>query len=232
MKQFVLVPAHNEEKHIREIILRLKKIKNIKILVVDDGSTDKTSEIAKKLGVILVKHKKRRGKGEAIKTGLKHILKNYPKTKYVVLIDADLQYLPEEVIDILNPLQKNKADLVTGFRDWKKVPLRHRLGNWVWRTSFNLLFGTRFKDTNCGFMGMNIKAIKEIVNSLHGGYILENMIFVKALKSKLRIRQVPITVIYKKKSGVLRGIRMVLGVLVFILKEGLKYRFGIENFLK
>jgi glycosyltransferase involved in cell wall biosynthesis len=225
--QFVILPAHNEEKNIEEVISRLKNLKDINILVVDDGSTDKTFEKASKLGIILLRHEKNKGKGEAIKTGLKFIFENYPQAKNFVFLDADLQYLPEEVPKILEPLEKDEADFVMGCRDWKKVPFRHRLGNWVWRTTFNLLFGTKFKDTNCGFMGLNEKAARKIVDFLHGGYILENTILVQILKNKLRIKHVPVTIIYKKKSGFLRGIRMVLGVLIFILREGIKYRLEI-----
>jgi glycosyltransferase involved in cell wall biosynthesis len=175
----------------------------------------------------LLRHEKNKGKGEAIKTGLKHVIQNFPEAKYFVLLDADLQYLPEEVPKILEPLVKGEADFVIGYRDWRKVPFRHRLGNWVWRTFFNLLFGTNFKDTNCGFMGVNLKAAKIIVDVLHGGYIIENTIFVQILKNKLRTKQVPVLVFYKKKSGILRGMRVVLGVLSFIIKEGIKYRLEI-----
>jgi glycosyltransferase involved in cell wall biosynthesis len=225
MSYATLIPAYNEEKNIREVILRLKKDRKIKIIVIDDGSMDETAIIAKKLGVTLVRHTTRKGKGEAIKSGFAYILKNRPETKYVILLDADLQYLPEEARKLLKPLEKNEADFVTGYRDWATVPFRHRLGNFVWRTTFNLFFGTDFKDTNCGFAALNREALKKIKN-IHGGYVLESEMFVDALRGKLRVKQVPVRVIYHHTRAVASGIRVVAGVLFFIVKEGLKYQLN------
>lgn len=229
MADLVLIPAYNEAKSIRELIIRLKKHDNIELIVVDDGSIDKTAETAKQLGATVLTLKTRRGKGQALKEGFSYILKNQPGAKYVVLIDADMQYLPEEVPKILEPLKKDEADLVTGYRDFSKVPYRHRMGNFAWRTLFNIIFGMNFKDTNCGFMSMTREAMEKMIDAIHGGYIIENAIFVQAIKNKMRIKQVPVTVVYHRKSKVVRGIRVVAGVLIFILKEGFKYRLGIKN---
>jgi len=229
MTHYALVPAFNEEKNIREVILRLKKHKDVNIIVVDDGSTDSTSRIAQKLGTVLVRHETNKGKGEALNSGFEYILKKCPKAKYVAVIDADMQYLPEDAMKLLKPLEKGEADFVTGYRNWFVVPFRHRLGNFVWRKFFNILFGTDFKDTNCGYIALTRDAMKKVKRALHGGYIIENSVFIEAIKNKFRIKQVPVSVIYKRKSGVVRGIRIVLGVFIFILIEGFKFRLGIKD---
>ena len=221
MKVASLIPAYNEEKTIYEVVRRVKKLKMLPI-VIDDCSSDKTFELAKKAGAIVLRHEKNRGKGEALRTGFEFLKKM--NVENVVLIDADMQYLPESSKDLLEVLEKKNADIVMGARDFKEIPLRHRLGNFVWRNSFNLLFGTNFLDTNCGLMALKKSAIEKIKDSLQGGYIVENSILVQALKNNLKIEQAPVKVKYKKTSGFLRGIRVVLGVLIFILKEGLKYR--------
>jgi glycosyltransferase involved in cell wall biosynthesis len=224
MKAIALIPAYNEEKTIKKVISETENAGLVPI-VIDDGSTDKTYENAKKMNIVVIKHSENRGKGEALKTGFNFILKNLPKIRNVVIVDADMQYSPKDSIKILDPLIKGGTDFVMGCRDWSTVPLRHNLGNCVWRGIFNLFFGTKLKDTNCGYMGLSRKAMKKI-RRIHGGYIIENMMLVEALKHKLRIKQVSVSVTYKDKRDIFSGLRMGLGVLVFIIVEGIKYRFG------
>ncbi|MEM5843956.1 MAG: glycosyltransferase family 2 protein [Candidatus Aenigmatarchaeota archaeon] len=224
MKVYSLIPAYNEEKTIYEVVRRTKKL-GIVPVVIDDCSFDKTYELAKKAGAIVLRHEINKGKGEALKTGFNY-LKKRNDIKAVVLLDADLQYSPEEALKILAPIEAKEAEFVTGYRDFRKIPFRHKLGNFVWKSSFNLLFGTNFKDTNCGLIAIAGNKIKTLSKAVYGGYIIENALFIQALKNRLKIKQVPVKVLYKKKSGIIRGVRVVLGVLIFILKEGIKFRLG------
>ena len=224
MKAIALIPAYNEEKTIKKVISEIEHVGLVPI-VIDDGSTDRTHEISKKMNIVVIKHSENRGKGEALKTGFNFILKNLPKIRNVVIVDADMQYSPKDSIRILDPLIKNEADFVMGCRDWSTVPLRHNFGNLVWRGIFNLFFETKLKDTNCGYMGLSRKALKKI-RRIHGGYIIESMMLVEALEHKLRIKQVPVSVTYRTKRTIFSGWRMGLGVLIFIIKEGIKYRLS------
>jgi len=232
MKAVCLIPAYNEERNIREVVERTGKTGLFdEIIIVDDGSKDGTAEIAKKLSsgktkVTLILHGKNRGKGEALKTGFEYILKK-TDSDVAVIMDADMQYPPEQAGKVIEPIESGRADFVMGFRDFRKVPFRHRLGNFVWKTSFNILFGTRLRDTNCGLMALSRKAL-ESVGTVYGGYIIENAMLASMVRKGLRIEQVPVAVDYHRASGIKRGIRMVSGVLFFIIKEGLKYRFGMK----
>jgi len=223
MDTVVLIPAYNEEKTIKEIIKDLKKRVKSKIIVVNDASTDKTGELAEKERVLVLTHKTNKGKGGALKTGFRYILKNLPKIEYVILIDADSQYPPSEVPKILKPLKNKEADVVSGYRNWKKIPFRHRLGNFVWKTSFNFFFGTSFKDTNCGLMGLNRKTVK-VIKNIGGGYIIENMMYSQIIEKGLIVKQVPVKVVYHEVRDVPSGVRILLGVLIFIVREGIKHR--------
>jgi len=227
METIVLIPAYNEEKNIKEVVNRTKNSGFFPI-VIDDGSADKTSEIVKKGGAVVVTHEKNKGKGEAMTTGFKLIAEKYSKTKYIVILDADLQYNPEDIPRVIQPLRDNEADFVTGYRNWKEVPRRHSLGNFVWRNTFNLFFGTKLKDTNCGFIAMTTKAMKKMMKITYGGYIIENMMLAEALKNNFRIKQVPVKVHYHYIRSIPGGTRIVLGCWIFIIKRALRQRFRIK----
>ncbi len=223
MKAIALIPAYNEEKTIKKVISKVEDVGLVPI-VIDDGSTDRTYEIVKKMDIVVIKHSENRGKGEALKTGFNFILKNLPGVMNVVIVDADMQYSPRDGIEILEPLIKGEADFVMGCRDWNTVPYANRIGNFGWRILFNLFFGTDFRDTNCGFIALNKRAMKKI-GEVYGGYIIENSMLIRALKKKLRVRQVPVNVKYGRRR-VPKFARMFFGILIFILIEGFKYRLS------
>ena len=225
-KVCAIVPAYNEEKTIEEVVRRLKKtLPEDDVVVIDDGSKDKTAELAKKAGAFVIVHEKNKGKASGVVTGLNHAKKIGADA--LLIIDADMQYAPELSRKILEPIENGEADFVMGFRDFSKVPFRHSLGNFATRFSFNLLFGTKLKDTNCGLVAFNRKAfeiIKEIYEGYYGGYLIEPALLMGALKSNLKIKQVQVEVSYHVKSKISRGVRMVLGLLVYIWKRGIDYR--------
>lgn len=222
----VLLPAFNEEENIQGIIKETKNcLPNAEIIVVDDGSKDRTSRWARRAGAKVLKHEVNRGKGEAVRTGIEFFL-NQSNADFVVIVDADGQYSIREVPKLVYPLEHEEADVVTGFRNWDSTPFRHRVGNSLWRFCFNILLGMDLRDTNCGFIALNRNAMDKIRN-IGGGYIIENELLISALRNGLEIKQVPVSVKYMKKSGVFRGIKIVLSVLVFIISEGLRYRLSL-----
>ena len=226
MTEFALIPAYNEEENIEEVIKRIKKV-DLVPLVVDDGSDDKTAELARKSGAIVLSHHQNKGKGEAIKTGFEYIMKK-KDAKYVVIVDSDLQFFPEESKKILKAL-KNGANFVMGYRNFSKIPLANRIGNEIWLFTFNFLFGTDFKDTNSGFVGLDMKAIKLLKDHVMGGYIIDNALRAEVVRKKLKYKQVPVSIVYHGKRDISRFARMAFGNFYFIIKEGLKYRLGFGD---
>jgi len=221
-KTYIIIPSYNEEKTIGEVITRLKKLPRIKSILIDDGSTDSTAEVAKKMGVVVIRHEKNKGKGEAIRTGLGYAL-NKKNAKYVAVIDCDMQYPPEEVTKLLEKLEKEKVDFVSGFRDPGEIPYANRFGNFIWKIFFNFLFKTSFNDTNCGLIAFNMKAAKILRKSTFGGYIIDNAIRMEIEKNNLKYAQAYVKVFYGKRR-IAKFAKMAFGNFFFILMEGFKYR--------
>ena len=158
----VIIPCYNEEKTIEEAIVR--SIENLStkdnLLIVDDGSTDKSNFLIKNLvnkfsNISLIKHEKNLGKGAAIKTALKKV-----KNEIVIIQDSDLEYSPREYKKLINPILKLKADVVYGSRfisseEHRVLYFWHRIGN-------NLLtfLSNIFTNLNLTDMEVGLKAFK------------------------------------------------------------------------
>jgi len=155
-KCLVIIPAFNEEKRINDVLSRLKEIRNnslwFDILVIDDGSTDRTADIVKSHNVMLIRHEKNCGEEGAIQTGFDYALKH--DYDFVVKIDADGQHLPDDIIRILNLLLKGKVDVVIGARTKNyKESLLFKLGRFVCSTVISILVRKRLTDVTSGFKG-------------------------------------------------------------------------------
>jgi len=219
MKIGLLLPAYDEGKNIIAVIREAKKyLPGSEIVVVDDGSKDNTYDLARKTGVIVVRHEVNKGKGEALKTGLNFFKKR--NVDSVIIADTDRQYSLQDAKFIVNGLEMG-YDVVAGFRNPRQIPYANRIGNFSWRLIFNILFCSKFKDTNCGFIGMRKSVISKI--DIHGGYIIENSIYASCVRNRLRVLQVPVNVSYSKRK-VGKFAKMYFGVMYFIVKEGFKYR--------
>jgi len=172
-KVLISMVAYNEEKTIGDVIVRVRKVMEsinednqiyYDILVVDDGSTDKTGEIAKKSGAKVVRHFINLGPGQALKTSyLYAIKKGYD---LVVRLDADGQHPPEYIPHLLEPILRGEADVVIGSRyldgSYKSSFLRD-FGNLAHSKLLSLISRQRLTDITSGFRAIKIDAIKDIV---------------------------------------------------------------------
>ncbi len=158
MKAIVIIPAWNEEKYIEQVVKKVKKIHS-SVLVVDDGSTDKTTKLAKKAGAIVLTQKRNKGKGAAARKGCDYALKNGFDT--IILMDADGQHLPKDIPRFIKAL-KGK-DMVFGCREKNKyAPWVLTIGNWGLTILTRILFGMNIKDTQSGFRAFTTKAYKQL----------------------------------------------------------------------
>lgn len=192
----IFFPFWNEEKNIEEVVMRAipiaeKVAKNWEILIIDDGSTDKTLEKAnniasKNKNIRVITHSPNRGYGAAIKEGLENA--NF---QYVVFNDGDLQFDFSEVTKFIELIKNN--DLVIGFRQQRKDNLiRHLLMNLLKLWDY-LFFGFNFKDIDCGFKMFKKDAINELMPLRSEGAMITTEILAKAKRKKLKIAQVSVT---------------------------------------
>ena len=192
---FVVIPAYNEASRIGKVIEGVKKFTR-NILVVDDGSKDKTSEIAEKAGVKVLRHRLNLGKGATMKTGVEAAFDLGAEA--IILLDADGQHDPKHLPEFIKKIDEGH-DIVFGSRNLSfGVPLIRYLGNKFGSVLISLLFGIYRSDLLCGYIAFTKKAYQKIKwdSSCYG---VETEIVARTGKNKLKYTEIPIETIYKDK---------------------------------
>lgn len=205
--KFAVIPAHNEEANIRKVINETKKyISNI--IVIDDGSKDKTFEEAKKEGVIVLKHIINLGKGAALKTGCDYAIKQ--GASKIIVLDADAQHEPSQIPQFFKELEN--ADVVLGYRELNKdMPSILKLGNLFINKITKLLYGINLHDTQCGYRAFTSNAYKKI-RWKASNYSMESEMIANIGKKDLKYKEIPIKTIYAdryKGTTLIDGIKIV-----------------------
>jgi glycosyltransferase involved in cell wall biosynthesis len=181
----IVIPAHNEEDSLPKLLPRL--IKNgYEVILVDDGSTDRTYEIAKRFCNV-VRNKKRYGKGYALRMGFKEV-----NTPLIVMMDADLSHEISDIQKLVNPLLKNKKiGLVIGSRGLggsEEYTPSKTFGNIIITQVFNLFFSTHLTDSINGFKAMK----KDITDNLRcNGFNIEVELLGNCIRKGYTIFEVP-----------------------------------------
>ena len=195
-KIIVVIPAYNEEETIGNVIKKCKSYTN-EIIVVNDGSTDRTEKIAYDLGATVVSFYRNKGLGRAMRAGLREALKQ--NADIIITIDADGQYLAEEIDSLLDLIRKNEADLVLGSRFLGKIEKMSgikRLGNKIFSWMVRNVTGLPLKDPNTGFRVIKAELLK--VLHLSSSYTYTQEMIIRAVEEGFRVREVPIT--FKKRN--------------------------------
>ncbi|MDD2752093.1 MAG: glycosyltransferase family 2 protein [Candidatus Omnitrophica bacterium] len=188
----VIVPVYNEAKTVRAILEKIEAITIEKeIIVVDDGSTDDSRNILRQISfsnLKVIHHSANRGKGSAVATGL-----SQASGEFVIIQDADLEYDPQDYLNLLNRMRESNADIILGARFTKGYhgSLVPRLGNRFLTGLMNFLF---FKNLNDCFTCYKLFRRQTVANlNLKArGFDIEIEIIAKAIKKNLKIEQVPI----------------------------------------
>ena len=196
MKIIVGIPAFNEEKNIATIITKLADITDT-IIVCNDGSSDLTLDIAKKMGVFVINHEKNLGYGAAIRSIF--LKAKEMNGDVLVTFDADGQHRIEDIENVIKPIIDQKADLVIGSRfldeSEKEIPQYRKVGIKVITKITNSSIKEQLTDSQSGFRAYSKKVLNEL-NPSELGMGISTEILIKASSKKFRITEVPIKILY------------------------------------
>ncbi len=195
MKKICVIPAYNEAKNIRRVIEKLVPLVD-EIVVVDDCSRDSTARIAREAGASVISHRINRGQGAALQTGNEYALN--AGAEIIIHFDGDGQFQAEDIPEMVAPIESDEADIVFGSRFMGKKSRLPRLKRWLIMPLgriVNYLFGVTTTDPQSGFRAFNRQAARAIEISNRGMAHCSEILY-KSFKHKLRMKEVPITVIY------------------------------------
>ena len=218
-----IIPAYNEESGITEVVSELIAILNklditFEIIVVNDGSTDRTGEILKDLDVVLLDHPVNRGYGASLKDGIK-------QAQYddILILDADGTY-PQDCIPALLT-DAADYDMVVGSRTGGSVaiPPHRRFPKWLLRKMADYLVGMKISDLNSGLRIFKKRLALKFFNILPNGFSFTTTITVALLSNNYRVKYIPIN--YNKRTGKskFRPIQDTFNLLNLILRTSLYF---------
>jgi glycosyltransferase involved in cell wall biosynthesis len=196
-RSLAIIPCYNEETTIRRVINKTKDYVD-EVLVIDDGSCDNTSKIAKDAGARVITNRINRGKSAGIRMGFKYALER--KFDFVVTLDGDGQHNPKEIPVLLNDVKNNGHDITLGTRwgDTTEMPLWRKFGKRVLDYITGLGNGGHITDSQCGFRAFNRKAIENLVPKLNGyGFTIESEQLIRAHETGLKFTNKRISCYYK-----------------------------------
>lgn len=217
----VFLPIYNEEANIKKTFKNVKDnlVKNVsqwEIILVDDGSKDKTPKICDDLAkgdkrVRVIHHNPNQGYGGSFKTGM-----YAAKYQWISFIDSDGQFDFSEISKFIKTQQKTGADLVIGYYLGRKVSFLRKLNSRIWQTIVFILFGLNVRDIDCGFKLISKKVIDTIpkLESTRGAFISSEFL-IKAQKAGFKIVEIGASH-YPRKQGEATGAKLEVIIQSFV----------------
>ena len=199
MNIFIVIAAYNEEKKIGKVIDKLKENHYKNIVVVDDGSKDKTSRVAKEKQVHILKHIINRGQGAALQTGISYALRN--NADIIVTFDADDQHDPTEIESITKPIKEGRFDAALGSRFLKtnNTPLLRKIMLKGAILVILVMYRIRLTDAHNGFRALSRDAASKIIIT-HDGMEHASEIVEEIKHKNISFTEVPVTIKYSKET--------------------------------
>ena len=199
-----VIPALNEAGSIRRVVEGLRGTVD-HVIVVDDGSTDSTAACAHAAGAEVIVHAANLGKGHAVRTGLARAFEG--EFTHVLLLDADMQHLPEEAATLIDRAVRGGADVVLGQRRFERdrMPPSRYHANRIGSRVLSWFVGVPVQDTQCGFRVFRVDALRPLhLNATK--YEIETEMLVKVRRRGGRVETVPVTAVYAGQQSKLRPV--------------------------
>ena len=211
MKVCIIIPSYNEEKTIAQLVKAIRT-QGQELLVIDDGSTDRTAELATSSGAHLLTHRTNKGKGVSLRDGFDY-LKNLD-FEAVITMDADGQHNPQDIPRFIEYARISQAGIIIGNRlkNRKNMPLIRYLTNRFMSDLLSRIIHQRIPDTQCGFKLIR-RSVLDKIQLCSSNYEMESEILIKAARYNSKIESIPIETIY---AGSLSQIRPLIDTFRFI----------------
>ena len=216
----VVIPAYQARSTLQELVARLRhSMRDLHIIVVDDGSTDDTTELAAAMGTIVLRHEQNRGKGAALQTGF-DFAKKQTDVDFVFTMDADLQHQPEEMQNFIRTQQQTGAEIVIGWREriGTHMPIHRIISNTLTSKLVSLKTGIKMRDSQCGFRLIR-RNVLEKIQLESCGFEAETEFLIKAARHGFKIEFVPIHTVYGTEKSYMTHWKTTMNFLRVLLQE-------------
>ncbi len=201
-KTLLVIPAYNEGLFLDSLLFDIEqRFPDLKILVVNDGSTDGTANIIDKHGTTCIVHPENHGKGASLKSAFRFAQKN--GYDWVVTMDGDGQHPVKSVQDFITAVGKDSADLILGYRIARKgmMPIHRQVSNEITSVLLSLIIGNyRVHDSQCGFRAVRMSSIK-LASYSEDGFQFESEMILRMGKGGCRFYEIPIETVYAKEKS-------------------------------
>lgn len=206
MKYIIIIPAYNEEVTIGKVVSNSLNYSDV--LVVDDGSSDRTSQLTREAGGSVIKHRKNMGKGAALKTGIKYALKEGYHA--MVMLDGDGQHDPRFIPQLLDSLDDAGMIICSRFLEGppEGMALQRKFSNNLTTNLLKFTTGYHITDSQSGFRIFSREAARVFSGIPYDDYEFESEMLYQASLNNLSVKEIPIPSSYKGEKSYITGVKI------------------------